>query len=145
MTTTVINNKWVKIGGLRYKLEPLTKEQAEAEGILGDCFFQDGKIRYLESLEPSVLASVLIHEITHAIVCDRGLAKQGTAKDERLTDQFSNGLTQFLADNKTLTRKLLQMLGDIDEPGSENESKATAVEEVFPVPFGHDTSGAGTS
>lgn len=104
--------KVVKIGGFDLNIEAIDRDTADAQGIMGDCSWADLRIRYCTGYPEGVQVGVLAHEIVHGIVNDRGLATQGSTRDERITDGFTNGLVSFIRDNPKLALYLVKKIID---------------------------------
>lgn len=98
--------KHLRIAGVRWQVESCTRgmlfEQHERD-LLGVCMHHSCTIQILNTLRPDHSASVLLHEILHAVA-----ESVGHDLDEEQVTAIANGLIAVLRDSPGLVAYLTQ-------------------------------------
>lgn len=102
----------VKIGHLTYRIEPMSRVQAEQEGAYADIGIEDGVIRVQDDLPPALAAEKLLHEILHG--CYDVWEIGGRWGEERTVTALAKGLATVLHDNPKLVAWLMRQLRESD-------------------------------
>jgi hypothetical protein len=92
----------IKIGYRSYKLQRMTKIEAEREASWGQCDCQEGIIRIFPNHDDKVTANTLLHEMLHAIHHEWHI--NDGDNEENIVTKFANGITTLFNDNPDLIR-----------------------------------------
>lgn len=89
-------------------------DKVDAEGSLGDCEKNTGKIRVMKGMDGAEKANVVLHEITHAIIHAQGL-DLSEKTEEKVVLAIANGMISFMRDNPRFMGRLLRLLKKLPE------------------------------
>lgn len=101
--------KNLKVGYLKFKLLPVSKEYSDENGFMGITDFDNQCIKYKDTLAGSELVNTIIHELLHCCTMYFGNKEfLGSDNEERFVNCSANGLTTILQDNPELLKIIAQ-------------------------------------
>ncbi len=119
----------VRIGLLDYAVEEVTdiRRKQDDAYLFGFISHEEQSIDIRDSLQPTLKAIALLHEIIHGVLFHTGHFLDGT-DEERVCVALSHGLVQIMRDNPALVTYLCE-----DRVSGEQPTGATAVDATPPA------------
>lgn len=97
----------IRLGGLDWQLEPLPAAEADKEGVLGWTSPRACSIKVRDDLSGPVWASVVIHELIHAMIAGNPLTRE---LEEMFVLLLETLIVAFFRDNPAFVRILIKKL-----------------------------------
>lgn len=109
-----LNGKIIKIGYSDIKIKLITRSKEDEEGYYGQYIPKENRIEINSKLNNLDEVNTLLHEILHAVINILGNSPaEGTLdenREESLTNNLANYLTQILRDNNWLIEYLSEKM-----------------------------------
>lgn len=99
------------VGAFTYTVEPWGDNDADAAGAYGFCSQHLQRIRICKGLSDQRSAEVLLHELLHALLDERGLSDFTEEDQERIASVVASGLTAAARHNPGLFSLLERLVG----------------------------------
>jgi len=100
----------IQVGGRKYAVQWLTDAQAQAVGSIGCHHYDQGWMRFDDTLDDEMLATVTLHEIAHAVYMQFMPSTIKDEVEEDFVEMFSTGLAAAIHQNPKLFKRIIKKL-----------------------------------